>query len=87
MLCKKFLRVLVTNTPHNHLPAASLPDLAVLQLHLNLCGVHVVASPCIQVNLHLKGFICIDLLFGLTCRAANPVIDQSTRIDSFEGSA
>ena len=68
--------------------AAALPDLGVLQLHLNLCG--VLASPCINVNLHPKGFICIDLLFGLACTAANPVIDQSTRIDqnfSFEGSA
>ena len=41
----------------------------------------VLAPPCIDVNLYPKGFVCIDLLSEIPCRAANPVIDQGTRID------
>ena len=51
----------------------------VLQLHLNQCD--VLALPGIHVNLYPKGFVCIDLLSEIMCRAANPVIDQCTRID------
>ena len=58
---------------------AALPDLGVLKLHFNQCGVLV--PPCIHVNLYPELFVCIDPLSGLTGRAANPVIDQGTRID------
>jgi len=50
--------------------------LGVLQLRLNQCG--VLAPPCIHVNLYPKGFV---RNVEITCRAANPVIDQGTRID------
>ena len=37
----------------------------------------VLAPPCIHVNLYPKGFVCIDVLYGITGIAANPVSDQT----------
>ena len=37
----------------------------------------VLAPPCIHVNLYPKDFLCIDVLYGITCIAANTVSDQT----------
>ena len=37
----------------------------------------VLAPTCMHVNLYPKGFVCIDVLYGITGIAANPVIDQT----------
>jgi len=44
----------------------------------------VLGPPCIHVNLYSKGFVCIDILYGITCIAANPVSDQAFLLKDLE---
>jgi len=44
----------------------------------------VLAPPCILVNLYPKGFVCIDILYGITGIAANPVSHQPFLLKDLE---